>query len=1133
MRRGGTVLTAGSVVYNQVSSTLSQLVREEVMAEQQRRANAQAMPIPYAGNPDQMARLQRHYPEFTFIPVPLFSGVHVGLEAERMAATSLCLHRVAQYTPTMVALGNAMLPAAFLRLRGAHLEMSPNNAYAVHANHTAQSLYVKMARQTSVIQRDHGYTLDASVFKDFLHGRILQVSDNPHSGVVNAGGLFADLSMYPMSVAQYCTAMATAGARVGEVMIPYTPDMLVHASGEWDDTGAAYEITRKDLLLKYPEGVTGTTRFPLGAWIEWLRSGGASVSCGGEDFHYEVELSGLRGPFLFASVVRVETEAPKSALAYRTHALELPQQGKRYFVRSYRLKSLAYNPSKRSSYEMICYTPDARIVDKVFAHAMSLPKESFKDSAIFKRVTVLDGRITFAGMSVTVERPVAMEEVAQLTQDVVLRAFIARYNMGELGADLMGQLNSVRGFAAASTPMKFAYLTIAVLKCAWDWTLGALIDALRTVVVMGLGFLRKRNKLDVPEFSPAPTFVQFDTYTSWLTRRVYSKVAPGTGGNLLVPYIRGAAEVYKATNRYIPSTPPTVPVPEIPDVVVSPRGLGDEIIDTREAAPVSERAAMLVDALVELNGIAESPGTRFDLPINVVQDVGEFDTGPVDYVTIADYTTVLGAEHNNLFPGVGLQEYEADNSSLMFDKQEWNIEANYMRMPLVGDKPSQMTEVYKSRCKTYRVERKMQSKEQLLQALNERNLGVPSVSGVNNVGGIVVDTWENFLDVCCKPEAREMIAEWKRDRVTFERECFEEWTKKANGKKIETMLAELQTAAKALEEYDVSDFDVMIKSDAKPPMSTKPTKQQLPPQVIVYHRAVLSAAYSSIFRVLSTRFLALLHPKWLVSLRKDVGDVRKHFTRYYPWDSDVAPVFLENDYSKYDKSQSEVCVRLEEYVNRELGFDEELLQRWYAGHETSTIHSVQHALTLEIDWQRRSGGSNTSFGNVTINILTTAFVYRSSDVIAAAYIGDDSVLMCRKVGADAQSVAMLAEMYNLLAKFVITDFPYFASSFILFDKEQRQALSVPDPYKRAERVGLSVNARNPNWPDRLRSHIENCEYYKYRKVQKMLIPAMVARYELSRECDPAALLNALATSAESEESARNCWEAEPTQVYVY
>ncbi|BCH36637.1 RNA-dependent RNA polymerase [Aspergillus fumigatus RNA virus 1] len=1128
MARGGAYMSVGSATFNSVSARLTQRVREEVAEELKRRDEALAIVVPYGVNADAMAALQKRYPEFTLHSVPIWNGVHSALEAERMVASALCLTKLSHYTRSVVTLGNAMLPAAQLRMRDVHMEMSAHYAYGVHANHTSQWIYQRMAAQSSNIQREYNYTFDAALFRDFLRGRVLSVCDDPQH-TVQAEGFFVDLSMYPMSVHQACSAFAASGCSVGEVMIPYVPDMLVHVRGEWHTTGVEYELTQDNLLLKYPEGVAGATRFPLGAWVEWLKSNSTSVVVDGDEFHYQVELTSVRGPYLFASITKLAVPTPKSALAFSTHALDLPVDRERYFVRTFRLKGLHCDPTLRSSYETYCYMPDKRMVDKVFAHAMSLPKESFKDGSVLKRVTVLDGRVTFSGMSVSVDRPVAMEEVAQMTQDVVLRAFVARYNMGELGADLMEQLNSVRGFASASVATKVAYLTCALAKCAWNWTIGALAKALRDVVQLGLKLITGRGHRELPEFSPAPTFVLFQSYAHWLSGHVYSRIPEGTGGTILVPYVRGAVESYRAANRYVPPRRPMVPVVLPPEVNVASHGLNDDIVDTRAGGPVSQAGKDLVSALKELNGVTQSPADRFDLPMTTIVEQGPYEFGPEDFIYDDGYIQTINDEHERTFPGMALQKWEADFISLHYDPQNRNLAADYMHFPSVGPANPRRVTVFKSKCNTYRVERKMQTLQQLILALDARNLSAPQIAVPQNIDAVIHDTWENFLDMCCVEGARDMIANYQRDRVGFEQEALEEWTQKAKPQKVQQMLDALAKEALSVEQFNIEDFDVMVKSDAKPPLSTKPINEQLAPQVIVYHKPLLSAMFSSIFRVLARRFTALLKPNWMVNLLKDMDAVRQVFTAYYPWGGEP-PKFLENDYSKYDKSQAEMCVRLEQFVNDKLGFDPELAARWYKGHERSRIRSVQHGLTLFINWQRRSGGGNTAFGNVVVNILTTAYVYRGSDVLAAAYIGDDSLIMCRRVSANSRSVETLGNVFNLQAKFLVTNYPYFASNFIIFDHDQRQALAVPDPFKRAQRIGLSVNAVEPNWEDRLRSHRENCQYYRYRKVQRLLVPSLSARYELSPAADPYALLNALATSGDSNANARGCWEEEPTVV---
>jgi len=364
----------------------------------------------------------------------------------------------------------------------------------------------------------------------------------------------------------------------------------------------------------------------------------------------------------------------------------------------------------------------------------------------------------------------------------------------------------------------------------------------------------------------------------------------------------------------------------------------------------------------------------------------------------------------------------------------------------------------------------------------------------------------------------------------LEAELLAEWTKKARPEGLKKMVGVLLNDAKALEQMNVADYLVMLKSDAKPPMSDKPLREQVAPQVIVYHEKVLSALYSSIFRVLVRRFLSLLKPEWMVNLLKDGEGIRDHIAANHPW-SKSGLQYLENDFSKYDKSQHEFAFRLEHYVFQALGMNQALLDKWTDGHEVCSLRSVSLGISLQVAWQRKSGDATTAFGNVIINILSVCYAYVGSQVEWAVFMGDDSLVCCSVVAATKQSLDTLAHIFNLVAKFFVSVYPYFASNFVLINVSDKQVVLVPDPIKRVQRWAVSVPSEDPRWEDRFRSQTETCEPYRHSGALFGLEQSVAARYPVPAGESLAPLFGAIATAVSSLENYRGMYETEVTDVF--
>jgi len=325
----------------------------------------------------------------------------------------------------------------------------------------------------------------------------------------------------------------------------------------------------------------------------------------------------------------------------------------------------------------------------------------------------------------------------------------------------------------------------------------------------------------------------------------------------------------------------------------------------------------------------------------------------------------------------------------------------------------------------------------------------------------------------------------------------------------------------------VSDYLMMLKSDVKPPLGDKPLHQRIEPQVIAYHSKALSSMYSSIFRVLIRRFLSLLKHNIHLNLLKDNDHISKVIASLHPFGQKC--VYLENDFNKYDKSQDEFVYELESYVLQQLGMNHGMLARWIEGHTEATMRSVVTNMVLSVRFQRKSGDGFTAGGNGFLNIISVAYAYSPADIVWAVFMGDDSIVCLRSAGYSDSAVQVLAEVFNLSAKMYVTDAPYFASTFIVIDDDNRHVSMVPDPLKWIEKRSQPVSAEDPQWRERFTSAADSCSAYKHRINTSQLARMVAERYAVP-EGYAKALPSAIATAISSEAAFRACYQAEPTKL---
>jgi len=348
---------------------------------------------------------------------------------------------------------------------------------------------------------------------------------------------------------------------------------------------------------------------------------------------------------------------------------------------------------------------------------------------------------------------------------------------------------------------------------------------------------------------------------------------------------------------------------------------------------------------------------------------------------------------------------------------------------------------------------------------------------------------------------------------------------KAKPGNVEAVNKDLEETARALGDMSVERYLAMVKADVKPTLSVKPVTEHTAPQVIVYHEKPLSALYSSVFRVLVRRFLSLLKPTFHLNLLKDMTDIKGFLNAVHPF-GETNLKYLENDFSKYDKSQSAFVFALEEFVFRQLGLNEEFLAKWVAGHVDCSIHSFSVGLSLHVMYQRKSGDATTAFGNGILNILSVCYAYAGSDIVWACFMGDDSIACVRTTNANEDAIQILAEVFNLLAKYYVTDAPYYASTFIDINDELGTVELYPDPIKRVERMSMHVSADDPQWRERFISYQDSLAPYKSSAGAGALSRLVPQRYDADEGFVRAAAA-ALGTIASSYPAFRGLWEDKP------
>lgn len=1096
-------------LYRALVDSMEKKVSELSAARGAMRATTSASLVTISLPSEDLAELSRLFPEFRLVNYGTYRPAHaVYVQLRRLACEWLVL-QARKLAEDVVICGCPLLACLRAGFSKVTLLVDLVNPMAVHERHMASMDAYRVYSNTVAVSNDLAETLERGPYDDFLQGKGVSFQFS-ESARVRGQVVCVDGCLYPYSPMQVAATMLVSEAQVALGFFPYHPCMLVNDEGELPGFGVNFLMTADEVRFTYAEGLAGVVAYGKQAWQSWLTSHTFCVGVDAQQW-FQLELLKHRGCVMFYRLVRLPCAPVQTELC---HALDLGSDVPQYLFTSWRLKSLGRDPTKRDSWACARYLVAQRLVDRVYQFAMQLPREQFTRYAIRKQLHVVNDRVTIEGTSVKVNSPLGEKMLDALVVDIFSRAFVDRYEAGTLSEEARKFTETLAAFSTAPT-LSRVWMVVSICAISlWEATLSPVNQIVRAAADAVRRFWAGGPVVGRPTVEVAPSFALVgeaghfvdleggSVAAAELTRRAalssvgFLSEVVRTMAQLQMPLVSASKTTFRVDSFGLFDTKPAVGK-DVDDVVAMMRTLN----------PVDE--SPVVRRMIEQVSVRRALSHQRQMSFNPV----------------ADPVYIFNDLHSQAFSGVAEQNLEYDTASISLDPQDRTLAAPYLRLPrYFGDAPKPKL-LYHSRVRALNVPKRQQTLQELLSAISARNLNAPQVALPQDDAAMARTVWGNFLDMACVPDARDRLKRFQRDRVGLEEDAFREWVTQSTPDKFKAVRRELEEQSKALAEMTVSDYLVMLKADVKPSLSAKPLQARTEPQVIVYHEKALSSLYSSIFRVLVRRFLSLLKPNYHVNLTKDIRDVEAFIRGVHPFEA-AGLKYLENDFSKYDKSQGKFAFVLEELMFTELGMNLEFLGLWLGGHVECNLRAVAMGLSLHVLYQRKSGDATTAFGNVLLNIVSVCYAYRGTQVVWAVFMGDDSLVCASSVAHEADAVAILAEVFNLGAKTYLTDSPYFASSFIAIDEVNMDVYVIPDPIKRIERWSMMVSGEDPQWHERFVSSRDALQVY-LNCAKTTILPRMIhERYNV-----PAAaatgVADAVATVLSDERMFRKMWEETP------
>jgi hypothetical protein len=238
-------------------------------------------------------------------------------------------------------------------------------------------------------------------------------------------------------------------------------------------------------------------------------------------------------------------------------------------------------------------------------------------------------------------------------------------------------------------------------------------------------------------------------------------------------------------------------------------------------------------------------------------------------------------------------------------------------------------------------------------------------------------------------------------------------------------------------DFEISNFEYIVKRQIKPAAQLGPDYMvSYPaPQTIMFNKKNVNVFYGALFKEMIERFKSLLKPSVLVNTRKNLDEIEEHMKANLSLTSDL--VTIQNDFSKYDKSQGFIVQLIEQEVFKKMGLFNQAMSDWFSGHTVTRNVGYAVGVVVWLMYQRKSGDASTSPGNTIVGLVVVVYAYGITTFVYVMVLGDDSCFFLRRSDFDLDRVRLgpgiLGQTFNFEAKIDVYDFGYFCGFFVLPD----------------------------------------------------------------------------------------------------
>jgi len=326
-----------------------------------------------------------------------------------------------------------------------------------------------------------------------------------------------------------------------------------------------------------------------------------------------------------------------------------------------------------------------------------------------------------------------------------------------------------------------------------------------------------------------------------------------------------------------------------------------------------------------------------------------------------------------------------------------------------------------------------------------------------------------------------------------DKEYLADWLASRTGAEYSAM------AGKEFEMPRMDKYNSHLKQDAKPPLGGTHNVVAVAGQTITAHDIRVTARFSGAMKAFTEALKGSLKDKWCINDGLTTEELSAFMNQHLHDQAKIVP--QEVDFSKFDKSQNELSLRVVCAVLKRFGMPEPVVKEWNECHKVNTLQFNAMGLSIKTRFQRRSGDVLTFMGNTILTMVALAYTHDYERAVCGVFGGDDSLVFLDPKEPIVDHSKTLADVFNLDAKLVyMPEAIYFASRFLI--QFNGTWWFVPDPLKAVVRLGRNDLYCKEHVELYHASFADNLKYYRNPEVRIAATEAAYKRYKSTMHGNP-------------------------------